>query len=120
MASVRSPRWAALACFRQKNAPAVHTGRGIFYVLLIVGTDVHEAQTAPGHNVLVAISADVVGRAAVEATVAAPMPAVTIVPAVHAMPAVATMTMMPTMTTMTTGRGGHSGSTERDSGGDGE
>jgi hypothetical protein len=44
------------------------------------------------------------------------MPAVTIVPAVHVMPAVATM-----MPTMTTGRsGGHSGSTERDSGGDGE
>src|SRR4030095_16412462 len=97
--------------WRQKNAPAVHTGRGIFFVHSIVGTNVHEAQTAPGHNVLVAISADVVGRAAVEAT-AAPMPAVTIVPAVHAMPAVATMT---------TGRsGGHSGSTERDSGGDGE
>jgi hypothetical protein len=77
---------------RQKNAPAVHTFRGIL-VEHLVGADVHETPAAPGLDVFVAIAADVEGRTAVEATEAAtPMPAMmTTVAAVHAMAAVATV-----------------------------
>ena len=102
----------------QKNAPAVHTGRGI-RLQHLVSADVHETQAAPGLNVLVAISADVEGRAAVEMAVT--MVAVTVVStmAMAVMSAVA-MTAMP-MTTMTARRSrGHRGSTEGDRGDDGE
>jgi hypothetical protein len=102
----------------QKNAPAVHTGRGILLQHL-VGADVHETQAAPGLNVLVAISADVEGRAAVEMAVT--MVAVTVVPTVAmAMVSTVAMTTMP-MTAMTARRSrGHRGSAEGDSGDDGE
>ena len=102
----------------QKNAPAVHTGRGILFQHL-VRADVHETQATPGLDVLVAISADVEGRAAVEMAVT--MVAVTVVPTVAmAMVSAVAKTTMP-MTAMTTRRSrGHRGSTEGDSGDDGE
>ena len=104
----------------QKNAPAVHTGRGILLQHL-VGADVHETQAAPGLNVLVAISADVEGRAAVEMAVTVVVMPMTVVPTVAmAMVSTVPMTTMP-MTAMTTRRSrGHRGSTEGDSGDDGE
>ena len=104
----------------QKNAPAVHTGRGILFEHL-VNADVHETQAAPGLDVLVAISADVEGRAAVEMAVTMVVMPMTVMPtmAMTMMSAVA-MTAMP-VTALTTRRsGGHGGSTERDSGDDGE
>ena len=107
----------------RKNAPAVHTGRGILFEHL-VRADVHETQAAPGLNVLVAISADVEGRTAVEMAVTVVMP-MTVVPTVAmAMVSAVAMTAMPMttpMTTMTTRRSRrHRGSTEGDRGDDGE
>jgi hypothetical protein len=108
----------------QKNAPAVHTGRGIVFQHL-VRADVHKTQAATGLDVPVAISADVEGRAAVEMAVTVVVMPMTVVPTMAmtmvfavAMP----MTAMPMpMTTLATRRsGGHGGSTERDSGDDGE
>jgi hypothetical protein len=77
-----------------------------------VSAYVDEAQAAPGLNILVAISADVESRVAVEQPVTmAVVPAVTMtmVPAV-AMAAVAAASRS----------GGHRGSTEGDRGGDNE
>lgn len=103
-----------------KTPRAVHTGRGIL-LRSSVSADVHETQAAPGLNVLVAIAADVEGRAAVKAMVVMP---VTVVPTVAAMTMVSAvaMTAMPvTMATLATRRSrGHGGSTESDSGDDGE
>lgn len=99
-------------CAAQKNAPAVHTGRGIFFDLS-ESADVHEAQAAPGLNEPIAISAEVEGGAAEEAMMAMTvMPAMTMMATVHAMSAVA----MPTASRSR----GHRGCTERDSGGDSE
>jgi hypothetical protein len=109
--STPPPKASARECVAQKNAPAVHTGRGIF-LDLSESADVHEAQAAPGLNVPVAISADVEGRAAEEAMMAVTVMTMTVVATVHAMPAMA-------MTATSRSRG-HSGSTERDSGGDSE
>ena len=104
----------------QKNAPAVHTGRGILFQHL-VRADVHETQAAPGLNVLVAISADVEGRAAVEMAVTVVVMPMTVVSTVAmTMVSAVAMTTMP-MTALTTRRSRrHGGSTERDSGDDGE
>ena len=106
----------------QKNAPAVHTGRGILLEHL-VSADVHETQAAPGLNVFVAIAADVEGRAAVKVAVTMVVMPMTVMPtvAVAMVSAVAVaMTTMP-MTTLATRRSrGHGGSTEGDSGDDGE
>jgi len=104
----------------QENAPAVHTGRAISDHSVgfdrSVSAYVDEAQAAPCVNVLVAISADVEGRAAVEQAVTL---AVAMVPAVTMImvPAVA----MAAMATVPASRGwGHGSSTERDRGGDSE
>jgi hypothetical protein len=111
---------------RTKNAPAVHTNRGILFQHL-VRADVHETQAAPGLNVLVAISADVEGRAAVEMAVTVVVMSMTVVPTVAmTMVSAVAMTTMPmpmpmTMTTLATRRSrGHGGRTEGDSGDDGE
>ena len=94
----------------QQDAPSVHIGRGICFDHLI-NADVHETQTAPGLNVLVAISADEEGRASVEV-----MMTVTVM-----VPVAMTMVSAMLMTTMTASRSrGHGGSTERDSGDEGE
>jgi hypothetical protein len=105
-----------------ENAPAVHIGQGILFQHLI-RADVHETQAAPGLNVLVAISADVEGRAAVEMAVTVVMMPMTVVPtvAMTMVSAVAMTTMPMTMTTLATRRSrGHGGRTEGDSGDDGE
>ena len=82
-----------------------------------VSADVDEAQTAPGLNVLVAISADVEGRAAVEEPVTM---AVAIVPAMTMTMVTAVTVTMPAVA-MAAGRGwGHGGSAECDCGGDSE
>lgn len=98
-----------------KNAPAVHVGRGILFDRS-VSADVHEAQAAPGLNVLVAISADVEGRTAVEQAVT--MVAVTMMPAMTMVAAVA-VTMMTSMPAARRSRG-HGGGAERDRGDDRE
>ena len=105
----------------QKNAPAVHTGRGILFQHL-VRADVHETQATPGLDVFVAIAADVEGRAAIKMAVTVVMP-MTVVPTVAmAMVSAVAMTTMPmTMTALATRRSRrHGGSTEGDSGDDGE
>lgn len=98
------------------NAPAVHAGRGTFFADL-VGADVHETQTASGLDVLVAVAADIEGRAAIEAPEAAtPMPAV-----MATMAAVHAMATMATVAAMTTGRSwGYCRGTDSDSGDEGE
>jgi len=99
----------------RKNAPAVHTGRGILFEHL-VRADVHETQAAPGLNVLVAISADVEGRAAVEVAVTMVMMPMTVMSTMAmAMMSAVAMTTMPTRRSRR-----HRGSTEGDSGDDGE
>jgi len=106
----------------QKNTPAVHTGRGILFQHL-VRADVHETQAAPGLDVLVAISANVEGRTAVEVAVTMVMPMTMMPTMAMTMVSAVAMTTMPmtTMTTLTARRSrGHGGSTERDSGDDGE
>jgi hypothetical protein len=116
------PRHTLAARMRTKNAPAVHTSRGILFQHL-VRADVHETQAAPGLNVLVAISADVEGRAAIEMAVTVVVMPMTVVStvAMTMVSAVAMTTMPMTMTTLATRRsGGHGGSTEGDSGDDGE
>lgn len=92
----------------QVNAPAVHTGRSILFHS--ISTDVHKTQAASGLNVLVAIAADVEGRAAEEMTMAMAVVAMAVMSAM-------TVTTMP----MTARRGrGHRGGTEGDRGNEGE
>ncbi len=102
--------------------------RGILFQHL-VRADVHETQAASGLNVLVAISADVEGRAAVEMAVTVVVMSMTVVPTVAmTMVSAVAMTTMPMpmpmpmpMTTLATRRSrGHGGRTEGDSGDDGE
>ena len=103
---------------RDGKMPRPFTPAGAFSCGYSVSADVHETQAAPGLNVLVAISADVEGRAAED--VALSMLPVTTVAAMTMMSAVAMTAMPMTMTTTTSRSRGHGGSTEGDCGDDGE
>jgi hypothetical protein len=85
-----------------------------------VSADVHETQAASGLNVLVAIAADVEGRTAVEMTVT--MMVAVMAMTVMAMPVMSAVAVAVTTMSMTTAcrSRGHGGSTEGDSGNDGE
>jgi hypothetical protein len=113
------------ARMRDRKMPRPFTPAGGILFQHLVRADVHETQAAPGLDVLVAISADVEGRAAVEMAVTMVVMPMTVMPTMAmAMMSAVAMTAMPMttpMTTMTTRRGrGHRGSTEGDSGDDGE
>ena len=92
----------------------------VLQYLDLVTADVYETQAAPGLDVLVAISADVEGRAAVEMAVTMVMMAMTVAAVAMTVMSAVAMTTMP-MTAMTARRSrGHRGSTEGESGDDGE
>jgi hypothetical protein len=107
-----------------EKCPGRYTGRGIFVPSVSfdrsVSADVDEAQTAPGLNVLVAISADVEGRAAVEKPVTmtvAMVPAVTMTMVTAVTVTAVTVTAVAVAMAASRGRG-HGGSAECDRGGD--
>jgi hypothetical protein len=103
---------------RDRKMPRPFTPAGALSWQYSVSADVHETQAAPGLDVLVAIAADVEGRAAED--VAVTMMAVTMMSAMAltVMSAVAVTAM--TMTTTTRRSRGHGGGTEGDRGDDGE
>ena len=100
----------SLAARRGTKTPRPFTPAGAFCWRLVA--DVHETQAAPGLDVLVAIAADVEGRAAVEM-------GVTEVLAVSMSVTVAVMAVAVTMAVLAARRGGgHGDSAERDRGDD--